>query len=115
MSPKTLAVVAQKSAVFLPTADSYAGYMSIVNPDYYWSGEIPARLFSFHPLSTHSRSAANQHSCVIYCRAVTGWYPLNRAVKRPPILRLMCNMSSGICNISIFIMVNGLKKPFRPN
>lgn len=45
MSPKTLAVVAQKELCFLPTADSYAGYMSIVNPDHYWSGEIPARVF----------------------------------------------------------------------
>lgn len=29
----------------MPTQDSYEGYLSIVNPDYYWSGHIPARAF----------------------------------------------------------------------
>lgn len=45
LAPRTLAVIAEKDLCFLPTADSYLGYRSIVNPDYYWSGEIPARLF----------------------------------------------------------------------
>ena len=45
MSAKTLPVVAEKGLCFLPTADSYAGYLSIVNTDYFWSGEIPARVF----------------------------------------------------------------------
>lgn len=45
MAPKTLPVVSKKGLCFVPTADSYKGYLSIVNPDYYWSGEIPARLF----------------------------------------------------------------------
>ena len=47
MEPKVLPVVAQSEPCFMPTADSYAGYHSIVNPDVYWSGQIPARLF-FH-------------------------------------------------------------------
>lgn len=45
MSVKTLPIVAKKGLCFLPTADSYAGYLSIVNTDYFWSGEIPARVF----------------------------------------------------------------------
>lgn len=45
ISPKTLPVVADHELCFLPTSDSYKGYLSIVNPDYYWSGEIPARAF----------------------------------------------------------------------
>ncbi|SPL69808.1 alpha/beta hydrolase [Acinetobacter stercoris] len=45
MSPKTLPVVHPFSLCFLPTADSYEGYMSIVHPDYFWSGEVPARVF----------------------------------------------------------------------
>jgi pimeloyl-ACP methyl ester carboxylesterase len=45
MSPKTLPVVDKKGLCFMPTADSYDGYLSIVNPDYFWSGEIPARIF----------------------------------------------------------------------
>ncbi|MDM1759211.1 MULTISPECIES: alpha/beta fold hydrolase [unclassified Acinetobacter] len=45
MQPKTLPVVHPFSLCFIPTRDSYNGYMSIVNPDYYWSGEVPARVF----------------------------------------------------------------------
>ena len=45
MSPKTLPVVDKNGLCFMPTADSYDGYLSIVNPDYFWSGEIPARVF----------------------------------------------------------------------
>ncbi|ANF82517.1 lysophospholipase [Acinetobacter sp. NCu2D-2] len=45
MSPRTLPVIHQTDLCFMPTADGYAGYRSIVNPDYYWSGEIPARVF----------------------------------------------------------------------
>lgn len=47
MEPKYLPVVDEKQLCFMPTADSYQGYLSIVNPDVYWSGTIPARLF-FH-------------------------------------------------------------------
>ncbi|APX63779.1 MULTISPECIES: alpha/beta hydrolase [Acinetobacter] len=45
MTPRTLPVVAQNELCFLPTPDSYEGYLSIVHPDHYWSGEIPARVF----------------------------------------------------------------------
>lgn len=45
LNPKTLPVVDQFQLCFLPTADSYYGYLSMVNPDYYWSGEVPARVF----------------------------------------------------------------------
>ncbi|MFL9575661.1 alpha/beta hydrolase [Acinetobacter baumannii] len=45
LNPKTLPVVDQYKLCFMPTADSYYGYLSIVNPDYYWSGEVPARVF----------------------------------------------------------------------
>ena len=47
LSPKTLPVVHPSALCFLPTADAYQGYLSIINPDYYWSGEVPARAF-FH-------------------------------------------------------------------
>ena len=45
MSPTTLPVGDPRELCFLPTQDAYLGYRSIINPDYYWSGEIPARLF----------------------------------------------------------------------
>ncbi|WP_179990520.1 alpha/beta hydrolase [Acinetobacter sp. YH12252] len=45
MAPKTLPVVDRHELCFMPTQDSYEGYLSIVNPDYYWSGHIPARVF----------------------------------------------------------------------
>ncbi|HAV5935912.1 TPA: alpha/beta hydrolase [Acinetobacter baumannii] len=45
LNPKSLPVVDQYKLCFMPTADSYYGYLSIVNPDYYWSGEVPARVF----------------------------------------------------------------------
>ena len=45
MAPKTLPVVDPHELCFMPTQDSYEGYLSIVNPDYYWSGHIPARAF----------------------------------------------------------------------
>ncbi len=45
MSPTTLPVVDPRELCFLPTQDAYLGIVSIINPDYYWSGEIPARLF----------------------------------------------------------------------
>lgn len=43
LSPKTLAVVHPYALSFFPTPDSYDGFMSIVHPDYFWSGEVPAR------------------------------------------------------------------------
>ncbi|HCA5144404.1 TPA: alpha/beta hydrolase [Acinetobacter baumannii] len=45
LNPKRLPVVDQYKLCFMPTADSYYGYLSIVNPDYYWGGEVPARVF----------------------------------------------------------------------
>ncbi|MDR9530070.1 alpha/beta hydrolase [Acinetobacter baumannii] len=45
LNPKRLPVVDQYKLCFMPTADSYYGYLSIVNPDYHWSGEVPARVF----------------------------------------------------------------------
>ncbi len=47
MLPKTLDVVHPTDLCVMPTPDSYDGYLSIVNSDYYWSGAIPARIF-FH-------------------------------------------------------------------
>lgn len=47
LSSKTLPVVSPDSLCIMPTQDCYHGLMSIVHPDYYWSGEIPARVF-FH-------------------------------------------------------------------
>ena len=47
MQPKTLPVVSEHELCFVATADAYQGYQSILHPDYYWSGEIPARVF-FH-------------------------------------------------------------------
>lgn len=45
--PKTLPVVDTSNLCFLPSNDSYDGYLSILNTDYFCSGEIPARaLFS---------------------------------------------------------------------
>lgn len=52
----------------MPTADSYSGYLSIVNPDYYWSGEIPARIFfnliRYRPILDVRKISV---PCVIYC------------------------------------------------
>ncbi len=47
MLPRTLPVVSEseQQLCFVAAADAYSGYQSIVNSDYYWSGEIPARLF----------------------------------------------------------------------
>ncbi|TCM68154.1 alpha-beta hydrolase superfamily lysophospholipase [Acinetobacter calcoaceticus] len=45
ISAKTLPVVHPYALSFIPTKDSYKGYMSIVHTDYYWSGEVPARVF----------------------------------------------------------------------
>lgn len=56
MQPKTLPVVHPFNLCFIPTRESYNGYMSIVNPDYYWSGEVPARVFfnliRYRPIQT---------------------------------------------------------------
>lgn len=45
MPAKTLPVVAEKELCFMPTPDSYRGYLSIVHTDCFWSGAIPARAF----------------------------------------------------------------------
>lgn len=53
---KTLPVVHPYALSFFPTPDSYQGFMSIVNPDYFWSGEVPARalfhLIRFRPITS---------------------------------------------------------------
>lgn len=43
LEPKRLAVVSLDKFSFLSGEANYYGYLSIVHPDYYWSGEIPAR------------------------------------------------------------------------
>ncbi len=45
MSPRTLAVADPSGLCFVQTPDAYAGYQSIIHPDYYWSGQVPARVF----------------------------------------------------------------------
>ncbi|MEG2358815.1 alpha/beta hydrolase [Acinetobacter sp.] len=45
MSPRTLPVADEHGLSFAPSADACQGYQSIIHPDYYWSGEIPARVF----------------------------------------------------------------------
>lgn len=45
LAPRLLPVVAPKGLSYLPMPEAYHGYQSIVHPDYYWSGEIPAREF----------------------------------------------------------------------
>ena len=45
MSPRTLPVADEQGLSFAPSADACQGYQSIIHPDYYWSGEIPARVF----------------------------------------------------------------------
>ena len=59
LKPKRLPVVHPYALSFFPMKDGYSGYMSIVNPDYFWSGEVPARAFfhliRFRPLEhTHN-------------------------------------------------------------
>ncbi len=43
LEPKRLPVVSPDQFSLLQGEDNYRGYLSIVHPDYYWSGEIPAR------------------------------------------------------------------------
>lgn len=45
LAARKLSVAAPNMPSYLPTAEAYHGYQSILNPDYYWSGEIPAREF----------------------------------------------------------------------
>lgn len=47
LTPVTLPVVDPNGLCFLPREDAYVGYQAMLNPDYYWSGEVPARVF-FH-------------------------------------------------------------------
>ncbi len=61
MTPTTLPVVDPTRLCFLQSPDSYEGYLSIVNPDFYWSGEIPARaFFKLIRLSTDSGCSKNK-------------------------------------------------------
>jgi len=45
MPSKKLAVVDPNGLCIFPTHEAYEGYLSILNPDFYWSGEVPARVF----------------------------------------------------------------------
>lgn len=47
LTSKTLPVISADSLCIMPTQDCYHGFKSIIHPDYYWSGEVPARVF-FH-------------------------------------------------------------------
>ena len=53
---KTMPVVHPYALSFYPSQDSYQGYMSIVDSNYYWSGEVPARamldIIRFRPITT---------------------------------------------------------------
>jgi pimeloyl-ACP methyl ester carboxylesterase len=55
LEPKRLPVVHPEKFSFLTGCDNYQGYLSIVQPDYYWSGEIPARallqLIRYRPIT----------------------------------------------------------------
>lgn len=55
LMPIRVPVVHPFALSFFPHQDSYNGYMSIVNSDYFWSGEVPARslvgLFRFKPIA----------------------------------------------------------------
>lgn len=56
LTPTCLPVVDPKKLSFLPTVDSNFGMQSILNPDYYWSGQVPARalfqLIRFRPIQS---------------------------------------------------------------
>lgn len=45
LTAKTLPVIGEKGVRFMTSIDSYRGFKSIINEDYYWSGEVPARVF----------------------------------------------------------------------
>lgn len=45
LAPRMLAVTQPHGLSYIPTVEAYHGYQSIVNEDYYWSGQIPAREF----------------------------------------------------------------------
>lgn len=45
LTSKTLPVVSVDSLCIMPSQNCYHGFMSIIHPDYYWSGEVPARVF----------------------------------------------------------------------
>lgn len=45
LTSKTLPIVSVDSLCIMPSQNCYHGFMSIIHPDYYWSGEVPARVF----------------------------------------------------------------------
>lgn len=53
---KTMPVVHPYALSYYPSKDSYEGFMSIVDSNYYWSGEVPARamleIIRFRPIAT---------------------------------------------------------------
>ena len=56
LEPKRLPVVHASEFSFLVGEDYHQGYLSIINPDYYWSGQIPAQallqLIRYRPISS---------------------------------------------------------------
>ena len=44
LKPVSLPVVHPYDLCCIPTKQSFNGFMSIVHPDYFWSGEVPARV-----------------------------------------------------------------------
>ena len=45
MAPRLMPVTEPRSMSYFPSPEAYSGYQSLLNPDYYWSGSIPAREF----------------------------------------------------------------------
>lgn len=45
LTSKTLPIISVDSLCIMPSQNCYHGFMSIIHPDYYWSGEVPARVF----------------------------------------------------------------------
>lgn len=45
MQPKTMPIIEPNHLSFFSSHDYYEGYLSVLNPDYFWTGEVPARVF----------------------------------------------------------------------
>lgn len=77
LTSKTLPVVSADSLCIMPSQDCYHGFMSIIPPDYYWSGEVPARVFfnliRYRPILT----LRSIHIPVLFIAAKhDGWIPI---------------------------------------
>ena len=73
----------------MPTADSYYGYLSIVNPDYYWSGKF--LLVSFNLMRYRPIQVVRQINIPVLFIAAQKihLFLLSQAVKLRQILRLL--------------------------